>query len=189
MPKRPRIEGYAVISKEGMIAASDGSFPEAIKIPADHEFYQASVDRASAVVNGAHSAEGGPKEAERKRLRLTRRATQLIPDPKNPNAILWNPAMALFDEAWHRLGIGEGGTLAVVGGTDVFGLFLGIGYDAFYLTKTEGSVPRGRPVFPGVGKNGVTPAEVMSKYDLVLKSSRVLDAATNTIVEEWGPKA
>ena len=32
--KRPRIEGYAVVSREGMIAASDGSFPENLKIPA-----------------------------------------------------------------------------------------------------------------------------------------------------------
>ncbi len=187
MARRPRIEGYAVISREGMIAASDGSFPEAIKNPADHEFYQASVDRASAVANGAHSAEGGPKEKERRRLRLTRQVTRLMPDPKNAKVILWNPATASFDEAWQRLGIKDG-VLAVVGGTDVFGLFLGIGYDAFYLTRTEGSIPRGRPVFPGVGKDGVTPAEVMSKYDLVLKGSRVLDAGTNTIVEEWVPK-
>ena len=76
---------------------------------------------------------------------------------------------------------------AVVGGTDVFGLFLGIGYDAFYLTRTDASVPRGRPVFPGVGRDGVMPEDVMRKYDLVLKGTRVLDAATNTRVEEWGP--
>lgn len=185
--KRPRVEGYAVISREGMIATSDGSFPEVIKIPADHAFYQDAVDRASAVANGAHSAEGGPKEKDRKRLRLTRRTIPLMPAPDNTKVLLWNPAKASFDEAWQRLGIGDG-VLAVVGGTDVFGLFLGIGYDAFYLTKTDGSVPKGRPVFPGVGKDGVTAADVMKKYDLVLKGTRVLDAATNTIVEEWGPK-
>src|SRR5690348_8758311 len=108
MAKRPRIEGYAVISKEGMIAASDGSFPDVIKIPADHEFYQSSVDRASAVANGAHSAEGGPKENERKRIRLTRKVTRLMIDPKNANVILWNPATASFDEAWQKLNISEG---------------------------------------------------------------------------------
>ena len=31
--KRPRIEGYAIVSREGMIAKSDGSFPEELKIP------------------------------------------------------------------------------------------------------------------------------------------------------------
>ena len=38
--KRPRIEGFAVVSLEGMIAGSDSSFPDVLKIPADHEFYQ-----------------------------------------------------------------------------------------------------------------------------------------------------
>jgi dihydrofolate reductase len=181
--KRPRIEGYAVISKEGMIAASDGHFPEAIKIPADHKFYQDSVDRASAVVNGRHSAEGGPKEHLRRRIVLTRRVDVLTPDPGNPNAILWNPATAPFDEAWAKLGL-EGGVAAVVGGTDTFGLFLTIGYDVFCLTKTEASVPHGRPVFPGVG--GTTTAEeVMTKAGLVHKGTRMLDASVNCRVEEW----
>ncbi|MDP1840035.1 MAG: dihydrofolate reductase [Reyranella sp.] len=184
--KRPRIEGFAVISLEGMIAGSDSSFPDVLKIPADHEFYQSSLDRASAVANGRHSAEGGPKEAARRRIVLTRRVQRLMADPNNPKAVLWNPATAPFDEAWQRLGI-EDGMLAVVGGTDVFGLFLNIGYDAFFLTRAQASVPRGRPVFPGVG-NGTTPEEVLTKHGLVLRQSRVLDPATNTVVEEWCPK-
>ena len=75
MSNRPRIEGYAIVSREGMIAKSDGSFPEELKIPADQQFYQESLDRASAVANGRHSAEGGPKEKGRKRIlvRLRRR--------------------------------------------------------------------------------------------------------------------
>jgi hypothetical protein len=185
--RRPRIEGYAVISLEGMIATSDGLFPDQIKNPADHRFYMDAVAAASAVANGAHSAEGGPGESGRKRLRLTRRVTRLMPDPKNANVILWNPATAPFDEAWSHLRI-DGGTLAVVGGTDVFGLFLGIGYDAFHLSTTGASVPRGRPVFPGVGKDGATAADVLKKYDLVLRDKRTLDAANDIHVEEWVPK-
>ena len=42
--KRPRIEGYAIVSREGMIAKSDGSFPEELKIPADQQFYQESLE-------------------------------------------------------------------------------------------------------------------------------------------------
>ena len=181
--KRPRIEGYAVISKEGMIATSDGHFPEQIKIPADHAFYQASVDKASAVVNGRHSSEGGPKEKDRRRIILTRRVDVLTPDPDNPNAILWNPATAPFEEAWAKLGL-DGGVAAVVGGTDTFGLFLTIGYDVFYLTRTDASVPRGRAVFPGVGKIA-TVEEAMTKAGLVHKDTRVLDASVNCRVEEW----
>jgi dihydrofolate reductase len=185
--KRPRIEGYAVISLEGMIAASDGHFPEHLKIPADHEFYQTSLDHAAAIANGRHSAEGGDKEKLRRRIVLTRRVNMSTVDPSNPNAILWNPSSTPFEEAWQRLHIDDG-VLAVVGGTDVFGLFLSIGYDAFYLSRTEVSIPRGRPVFPGVGKGGTTPEVVMGKYGLVLRSTRMLDATVNCRVEEWGPK-
>ena len=173
--KRPRIEGYAVISREGMIARNDGSFPDEIKIEADHKFYQDSVDRASAVANGRHSAEGGPKEKTRRRIILTRRVQRVMVDPNNALAVLWNPGTAPLEEAWQRLGI-EDGTLAVVGGTD-----------AFFLTRAEASVPRGRPVFPGVGKD-VPPSEIFTKHGMVLRDTRTLDAATNTVLEEWGPK-
>ena len=100
MQRRPRIQGYAVISREGMIAMPDGSFPEALKIPADQRFYHDSLDRASAVANGRHSAEGGPREHLRKRIRLTRQVQRIVSDPGNANVILWNPGTAPFEEAW-----------------------------------------------------------------------------------------
>jgi len=184
--KRPRIEGYAVISAEGMIATADGKFPDEIKVPADHKFYQDSVAAASAVVNGRHSAEGGIGEKHRKRIILTRRVDLLTPNPDNPKAILWNPATAPFEEAWARLGI-DGGSLAVVGGTDTFGLFLAIGYDVFYLTRTDASVPTGRPVFPGVGTT-TTVEQALTKAGLVHRGTRMLDASVNCRVEEWVPK-
>ena len=58
---------------------------------------------------------------------------RIVHDADNPNVVLWNPATAPFDEAWQRLNADDG-ILAVVGGTDVFGLFLSIGYDAFFLS-------------------------------------------------------
>ena len=78
---------------------SDGSFPDVIKIPADHEFYQSSVDRASAVANGAHSAEGGPKEKDRKRIRLTRKVTRLMADPNNPNVVPVGPGAGMVGQS------------------------------------------------------------------------------------------
>src|SRR5580704_17063373 len=98
--KRPRIEGYAIVSREGMIAKSDGSFPEDLKIPADQKFYQEALERASAVANGRHSSEGGPREKARKRILLTRRVQRLIVDPESPNVVQWNPGTASFEEAW-----------------------------------------------------------------------------------------
>ena len=99
---RPRIEGFAIVSREGMIAASDGSFPEILKIPADQKFYQDSVDRAAAVANGRHSSEGGPREAARRRIELTRRVERVIADPDNANAIQCHPVES-------RLGAVRGG--------------------------------------------------------------------------------
>ena len=189
MSPRPRIVGYAIVSREGMIANSDGSFPEELKIPADQKFYQDSLARAAAVANGRHSSEGGPREAARKRIVLSRRVHRIVHHPENANAILWNPATAPFEEAWQKLGIAPSPndappTLAVVGGTDVFGLFLTLGYDAFFLTKARASIPRGRPVFPGVDL-ATPPDEVLRKQGLALKSSRVLDEETGAVLEEW----
>ncbi|HYD08168.1 MAG TPA: hypothetical protein VEC60_20710, partial [Reyranella sp.] len=56
--------------------------------------------------------------------------------------------------------------------------------DVFYLTKTDASVPRGRPVFPGVGTT-MTAEEAMARHGLVLKGTRMLDASVNCRVEEW----
>ena len=180
---RPRIEGYAIVSREGMIAEADGSFPKAIEIPADQKHYQDSLRKAGAVVNGKHSAEGGALEAARKRLILSRKVDGVAPHPTKANAMLWNPKGATFEEAWAKLG--AEGIAAVVGGTDVFGLFLDeIGYDTFYLTQAEAKVPDGRPVFPGVGK-GLTAQEALRRRGYTLGKTRLLDEVTNTVLEEW----
>src|SRR6202022_213172 len=81
----------------------------------------------------------------------------------------------------------EDGILAVVGGTGVFALFLSIGYDAFFLSRTLASIPRGRPVFPGVG-NGVAVEEPFKQHGLVLRDTRMLDPASGTGVQGWGPQ-
>jgi hypothetical protein len=72
----------------------------------------------------------------------------------------------------------------VVGGTDVFGVFLAIGYDSFFLSCTLGRVPNGRPVFPGVVA-GISAQEILKRRGYRLYTSRVLDPATDTILEEY----
>ena len=181
--KRPRIEGYAIVSREGMIANADGSFPEGIKIDADQKFFHSSLRKASAIANGRHSNEGGPESDARPRLILTRKIASLAPDSRNPKALRWNPKGASLEEAWAELGA-EGDVLAVVGGTEVFGLFLEMGYDDFFLSRAEASVPDGRPVFPG----GLTPEEALERHGMVLKETRVLDQASNTTVQHWTRK-
>src|SRR5690242_16433452 len=111
-----RIEGYAIVSREGMICTADGDFPPELKVEADQHFFHASLERADAVANGRHSTERDARAAARPRLVLTRRIAALAPHPTNPKAFWWNPAGAPLAQAWDALGVE--GTLAVVGGTD-----------------------------------------------------------------------
>jgi hypothetical protein len=64
--------------------------------------------------------------------------------------------------------------IGVIGGTDVFGLFLDR-YDTFFLTRAPGvQIPGGRAVFPEVPAH--SPEEVLAKHGLTKASNRVLDA-------------
>ena len=88
------IEGYAIVSADGMIADGKGVMPDSIRNQADQSFLQAAMDRAAVIVHGRHSHEGGPRAANRKRLVVTRQVPALAADPSQPNAFLWNPAAA-----------------------------------------------------------------------------------------------
>jgi dihydrofolate reductase len=183
MPLPDRIEGLAIVSADGMIADAHGRQPEALKLEADQRFFYDTLDKAGGLAHGRHSGEGGPDAAQRRRLILTRRIERLIPDPENGKAVLWNPAGASLDEAWARLGL-AGGTLAVIGGTEVFGMFLERGYDAFHLsTAAHAKLPGGRPVFPGVPAR--TPEELLSARGLKPDAVRVLDAAAGLSLVTW----
>ena len=61
MGRPRRIEGYAIVSREGMISTADGVMPDSLKFEADQRFYHDAVDKADAVANGRHSNEGGPR--------------------------------------------------------------------------------------------------------------------------------
>src|SRR4051794_23732409 len=113
MQRPDRIEGYAIISADGMLADAAGVMPPSLKIEADQRFFHGSLDQADAVVHGRHSHEGGPNAARRPRLIVTRRIAGVGRHPDNPKAVLWNPAGASFTEAWKTLGI-DGGLLAVI---------------------------------------------------------------------------
>jgi dihydrofolate reductase len=174
----PRIEGYAIISRNGMIANADGSFPSALKIDADQRFFRAAVRRADAIAHGRNS---GPEVSPRKRVILTRRIASLETDSASTATILWNPAGAALADACKHLQIGPADTMAVLGGTDVFGLFLGIGYDTFFLSCTAVDLPGGRPVFPGAGQ----PQEELSRHGLVLHARQPLDTEGQIVLETW----
>jgi len=185
MSRPDRIEGYAIISADGMLADAAGVMPPSLKIEADQRFFHGSLDKASAVVHGRHSHEGGANAPARPRLIVTRRVPGLARHPDNPRAVLWNPAGASFAEAWKMLGV-DGGVLAVIGGTEIFGIFLDIGYDAFHLTRADHvRLPGGRPVFPQVPAS--TPEEVLRSRGYREADIRLLDEEKAVQLVTWMP--
>ena len=178
-----RIEGYVIVSADGMIADANGEMPDAIRNDADQRFFQAGLDRVAAVVHGRHSHEGGPRAARRKRLILTRQIADLAPDTTHPNSLLWNPVGAPLERALEALGVGDG-TIAVIGGTEVFSMFLPR-YDAFHLSRAaDARIPGGRPVFAAVGPNA-SPEDVLMRHGLKPGAHRDLDPAAGVSVVTW----
>ena len=166
-----------------MLADSNGHMPDTLKIEADQRFFDSSLDRVAAVVHGRHSHEGQANSPRRRRLIATRAISAIAPDPKNPIARLWNPAGASFAAACAALGVAEG-TVAIIGGTEVFGLFLDLGYDAFHLSRADKvRLPGGRPVFPQVPAR--TPEDVLASHGLRPGKQRMLDAQADASLVSW----
>jgi dihydrofolate reductase len=180
------IEGYVIVSADGMLADGKGVMPDSIKFDADQHFFQTSLDRAAVILHGRHSHEGGPRAAKRKRVVLTRQIATLAPDPVVPNATLWNPLGVSLDEALQNVGVKDG-VVAVIGGPEVFSMFLPL-YDAFNLSRAErATIPGGLPVFAEVGPNA-TVEDVLSRHGLKPGPKRDLDAAAGVSVTRWERK-
>jgi dihydrofolate reductase len=128
------IEAYAIVSADGMIADETGDMPKELQLEADRVYFEDGLEHAAAIVHGRYSQEIQPKSPFRRRLILTRSVTTHAPDPANPLARLWNPAGAPLTEALEALGVG-GGRVAVLGGPQVYSLFLKKGYDCFHLSR------------------------------------------------------
>jgi dihydrofolate reductase len=177
------IEGLAIVSADGMIANAAGTQPEALKLEADQRFFHDHLRAADVLVHGRHSGEGGPDAARRRRIILTRGVDGAARDPANANGVLWNPAGASFEQAWALLGV-PGGRAAIIGGTDVFGLFLERGYDIFHLSRAAGvELPGGRPVFPGVPER--SPEQLLASQGLKPDTTRVLDRSAGLTLTTW----
>jgi hypothetical protein len=142
-----RIEAYVIASADGMLADASGVQPASLHFEADQQHLQEGLDHADVVVNGRHSAEGDPNAMSRRRLIVTRQVAALALDPDYPKARLWNPAGASLESACAELGLSSG-TVAVIGGPQVFTLFLKLGYDCFHLSRAiKVCLPGGMPVF------------------------------------------
>lgn len=180
-----RIEGYAIVSADGMIANRGGVMPPGLIVPADQVFFERSLDDVDIVLHGRLSRESHPRSAERRRIIVTRSIAGVAQDA-NAKIVLWNPAGAALADAVGKFGVANA-SIGVVGGSEVFGLFLPL-YNVFYLSRVPAlMLPEGRPVFPGVPRS--TPEEILEKHGLHEAERAVLDAARNVDLVTWRRRA
>jgi dihydrofolate reductase len=182
MPHSHRIEGYAIISEDGMLANAAGVMPNSLKFEADQHFFERGLEAVDVVVHGRHSHERQARSYLRHRLILTRQIPAIEPDPLNEMALFWNPAGASFEQALATLGTPVR-SVAIIGGTDVFGMFLDR-CDVFHLSRVpDVRLPGGRPVFPEVPMR--TPEEVLASHGLHRGQRQVLDPTRGLAVVSW----
>jgi dihydrofolate reductase len=177
-----RIDGYVIVSADGMLANASRVMPDDLKFKGDQEFFNAGLDRADLIVHGRHSYEGQPNSPKRRRIIVTSKTAALAPDPSNPNATLWNPAGATFEQACERAGV-RSGAVAIIGGPEVFGMFLDQ-YDTFWLSQAPHvRVPGGYPPFPRVPER--SPQAILAAHGLEAGEPQILDAAHEVTVTPW----
>jgi hypothetical protein len=176
VPPSVRIEGYAVISEDGMLADARGIMPDSLKVEADQRFFEHKLDEVDVLVHGRHSQEHDGKLQNRQRIIVTRRVIALASDPSNPKAFFWNPGGATLEQALSMLG-DPCRSIGVLGAADVFEIFLDR-FDVFYLSRVSGVLlPGGRLVFRGVPPN--TPEEILALHGMsFLRNEVIVDGLT-----------
>ena len=177
-----RFVGYAIVSADGMLATAPNAMPQSLKIPGDQKFFEAGLDAVDLIVHGRNSYEDQPRSPLRKRVFATHYVTSPVRDPDHPNAVLWNPAYAPIEDAAALAGVASG-TVAAIGGTSIFDMFLDR-YDTFFLSQAPHvKLPCGIPVFSGIPAR--TPEEILAAHGLQANARRVIDSAHEATVTEW----
>jgi hypothetical protein len=175
------IHGYAIVSDNDCIADASGRTPEALRNEADWAYFQAGLNKAAVTVLGRLGHESNSNPKGRLRMVLSSSSSGL---ERRSDGWWWDPAKVPWDEAIRTV-LPEGGRIAVPGGRQVFDLFLGIGYDAFHLTRAEGThVADGVPVFSGCDRARNAEA-ILSEHGLALGEHQVLDPAGRITLAIW----
>jgi hypothetical protein len=184
-PRSGRIEGFAIVSEDGMLADAARVMPPSLMFEADQRFFEQGLDAVDVIVHGRHSQERQPRSNARHRLMLTRRVPAIAAHPSNAKALLWNPAGALLEDALSALGL-PGASLGVIGGPEVFALFLGR-YEVFHLSRAPNvRLPGGRPVFPEVPVQ--TPEQILAAHGLRPDPPVALDPEKGVMLVSWRPR-
>ena len=78
-----RIEGYVIVSADGMLADARNVMPDELKFEGDKAFFTAALHRADLILHGRNSYEDQPSSPRRRRIFLTRTVEGIAPDPDN----------------------------------------------------------------------------------------------------------
>lgn len=119
-----------------MLADASGAMPSALVVEADQKFLSDSLDRVDLIVHGRNSYENQAKSQQRRRLIATHGIETVAPAESCTHALFWNPAGLPLEKAAEMLGV-RNGTAAILGGTEMYGLFL-LRYDLFHLSRLPG---------------------------------------------------
>jgi len=176
--QRLQFHGHAIVSADGMIADAGGDMPSALRHDADWRDFQNALDAAALVVLGRLGHERHPNPG-RRRLVVTASVSAPTPDPRDHQALLWNPLAMPLSRVLDALEI-ETGIVAVAGGTGVFDYFLAA-YDQFVLSEVHGLlIPGGTPCF-----SGGHPRQVLAENGLVPSASTLFDPAASVTSTVW----
>jgi hypothetical protein len=176
-----RIEGHAIVSADDRIAGADGMTPAALNNASDWARFQAALDAAALVVVGRVSHEANPNRNGRRRLIVSSSSAGI---EQRRDGWWWNPKRNSLTEALAAAAPG-GGTIAVPGGRLVFDLFLALGFDAFYLSRSARvRLPDGVPIFSAVAR-GETAAALLSAHGLVVEQEETLDPDAGVVLSTW----
>jgi dihydrofolate reductase len=177
-----RFEGCAIVSADGMLARVSGDHPTELTVEADQRFFEQKLEAADVIVHGRNSHENQRNSPNRKRIIATRKIASVKPDPASLNAVLWNPVGASIEDAAAHLGL-RSGLIVVIGGTEIFDLFLDR-YDVFWLTlASRVNLPGGVPVFTGVPQTSVD--DILRRHGLAPAETRMLDAEKDVVLVKW----
>jgi hypothetical protein len=175
------IHGYAIVSDNDCIADASGQTPDVLRNDSDWAYFQTELNKSAVTVLGRLGHEANPNPKGRLRMILSSSSTGL---ERRADGWWWNPERQPWTESIRTV-LPDGGRVAVPGGRQVFDLFLGIGYDAFHLTRAEGTyIPHGVPVFSSCDDN--TRAEtILSAHGLNPDLRQVLDPVGPVSLTIW----
>jgi len=181
-----RVDGYVIVSADGMLANAAGVMPDELKFAGDKAFFTNALDQVDLIVHGRNSFEDQLNSPRRRRIIVTRKVPALAPDSANPLALLWNPAGASFEAACDQAGV-RAGTAAIIGGPDVFEMFMDR-YDTFWLSQAPHvRLPDGEPCFPGVPVR--SPQQILAAHGLNAGDPEILDSRFDVSVTPWRREA